>query len=57
MHSLRRKVVPGSPMELLLAQEDKKKMFKEKSDAKWNKGNGKFKTRLHTAKLPTCAKE
>lgn len=36
-------------------QEDKR--FKEKPDAKWNKGSGGLRARSHSAKVPTCKKE
>lgn len=48
--------VSGSPIELSFLLK-KMKMFKEKSNAKWNKGSGKFRTGPHTAKFPICAKE
>ena len=33
------------------------KRFKEKPNAKWNKGDGDLRARPHPAKLPTCEKE
>lgn len=33
------------------------KKFKEKPDAKWDKGSGKFRARHHPAKFPSCRKE
>jgi hypothetical protein len=31
--------------------------LKEKPEAKWNKGSGDFRERLHPAKPPTCEKD
>lgn len=56
MYSLRRKGTAGKVIfEPSLVFKELK--FKEKSDVKWDEGNGGFGARSHPAKLPTCEEE